>query len=90
MLTPIDDAPTVAGTTPQADKQIAATAQNSNTVVYTVPEGFSNSRPPFSFESQNKMVSMSHPKVTGSAPAAHVAASLSKARRRRRFGPCSR
>ena len=39
MLTPIDDAPSVAGTTPQADKQIAATAQNANTVVYTVPEG---------------------------------------------------
>lgn len=39
MLTPIDEVPTVAGTTPQADKQIAATAQNANTVVYTVPEG---------------------------------------------------
>jgi len=39
MLTPIDDAPPVAGATVQADKQIAATAQNSNTVVYTVPEG---------------------------------------------------
>lgn len=38
MLTPIDDAPTAA-TTPQADKQIAATASNANTVVYTVPEG---------------------------------------------------
>ncbi len=39
MLTPIDDAPAVAGATAQADKQIAATAQNNGTVVYTVPAG---------------------------------------------------
>ncbi len=40
MLTPIDEAAASAsGATPQADKQICATAQNSNTVVYTVPAG---------------------------------------------------
>lgn len=39
MLTPIDDVPIVAGTTPKADKQIAAEGSSNNTVVYTVPAG---------------------------------------------------
>ena len=38
MLTPIDDAPIVAGATAQADKQIGVFG-NNNAVLYTVPEG---------------------------------------------------
>lgn len=39
MLTPIDDVLQVAGTTAQADKQIAATGSSNDTLLYTVPSG---------------------------------------------------
>lgn len=39
MLTPIDDAPVVAGATAQADKQISASGNTANAVLYTVPSG---------------------------------------------------
>ena len=38
MLTPIDDAPVVAGVTAQADKQIGVTG-NNHAGLYTVPAG---------------------------------------------------
>ena len=39
MLSPIDDAPISAGTTSAPDKQICASGNGANTVVYTVPTG---------------------------------------------------